>query len=119
VVLQTPPGASVSAELLSSEEDLHAPHLIDVEVAQVLRRLAVHGLLSASRARAALADLSALPLERHDHALLLPRAWALRDNLSIYDAVYVALAELLEAPLLTRDSRMARAPGHAASVRLI
>ena len=98
---------------------MHAPHLIDVEVAQVVRRYAAAGELDAERGREALADLADFPLLRYPHDLLLQRIWELRNNLTAYDAAYVALAEVLGAPLLTRDRRLAAAPGHHAKVELV
>ncbi|MFQ5527033.1 MAG: type II toxin-antitoxin system VapC family toxin [Thermoanaerobaculia bacterium] len=118
ILLQTPAGSSMTARVLEHEEDLHAPHLLDVEIAQALRRLCLRGHLGSSRAAAVLEDLSGLPLERHGHDLLLPCAWELRENLTVYDAVYVALAELLQVPLLTRDTRIRNAPGHVATVEV-
>jgi predicted nucleic acid-binding protein len=120
IVLQTHRGRDLSRRLLiEEEEDLHAPHLIGVEVTQALRRLRIEGKLDAARTGQALTDLFALGIERHPHELLLPRAWELRDNLTIYDGVYVALAELLEVPLLTCDVRIARAPGVEAEVEVV
>ncbi len=98
---------------------LHAPHLLDVEVAQVFRRFALRGMLGEARGLEALRLLAALPLSRHDHAQLLPRIWALRANITAYDAAYVALAELLGATLLTRDRRLAAAPGHRAMIEVL
>jgi predicted nucleic acid-binding protein len=118
LLLQTPAAIPHTPRLLGLEAACHVPHLIDVEVTQALRRLCATQEIDDQRALGALADLEDLPLERHPHELLLPRAWELRRNLTIYDGVYVALAELLEAPLLTRDSRLAKAPGHAALVEL-
>jgi len=92
-------------------EDLAAPELVDLEVVSVLRRQLAAGSLDARRAQLALADLADLPLQRSPHATLLPRIWELRDNLSAYDASYVALAERLDATLLTADVRLTRAPG--------
>ncbi len=117
-LLQTPDAIPHTPRVLGSEAACHAPHLIDVEVAQALRRLCATREIGEQRAQEALTDLADLPLERHPHELLLPRAWELRRNLTICDGVYVALAELLEAPLLTRDRRLAQAPGHAARVEL-
>lgn len=90
-----------------------------MEVAQVLRRYVAAGTLPRRRAEAALADLVALDIEHYEHEALLGRAWARRDNLSAYDAVYVALAEVLDAPLVTFDARLAAAPGHGATVELL
>lgn len=119
VVLPTEIGAGLAARLLEASESLHAPHLLDVEVSQVLRRLTLTESLSQGRAREAILDLAALPVERYPHDLLIPRAWELRENLTIYDAVYVALAESLEARLLTRDRRLLRAPGLRARVEVV
>lgn len=113
LLLGTQRGAAVEARIFDPAETLHAPELLDVEVAQVLRRYERARLIDAARAEAALRDLADLPLERYAHALLLPRAWELRENLTIYDAVYVALAELLAAPLLTGDASLAAAKHHA------
>lgn len=95
---------------LGSEEDLAAPHLIDSEVAHVLRRLVLAGRLEAGRAREALHDLDALPLERHPARPLLSRIWELRDTLGGYDATYVALAEALDASLVTSERRLLGLP---------
>lgn len=119
ILLQTPAAASLTEEVLLSPSDLHAPHLVDAEVAQVLRRLCGRKEMPESRALEALQDLKDLPLVRYSHELLLDRAWELRDKLTIYDGVYIALAELLDLPLLTRDRRIAAAPGHDAVVRVL
>lgn len=120
VLLETTPQAAVVAERLSDWGDsIHAPHLLDLEVAQVLRRRAASRAISIERCRDAFEDLSRLRLFRHPHNFLLSRAWELRHNLSAYDAIYVALAEFLKAPLLTRDRRMANAPGHHAQIELV
>ena len=92
-------------------EVLAVPELADLEVASVLRRQMKAGLLDARRARLAVEDLAALPARRAPHRPLLPRCWELRDNLTIYDAAYVALAEAMSITLLTGDQRLARAPG--------
>lgn len=118
-LLRTPAAAAVEERLFDAGHTLHAPHLIDVEVAQVLRRYAAAGQIDPGRCRDALNDLSDFPLNRYPHDVLLPRVWELRHNLTAYDAVYVALAEALDAPLLTRDRRLAAAPGHHARVDLV
>jgi predicted nucleic acid-binding protein len=118
VLLQTAAGAPMTERLLDPAESLHAPHLLDVEVAQTLRRFVRRGELAPDRARQALDDLASLPLERYSHEILMSRVWMLRENLTAYDAAYVALAEVLEATLLTRDGRIARAPGHDARVEV-
>ncbi|MGL5857897.1 MAG: type II toxin-antitoxin system VapC family toxin [Angustibacter sp.] len=102
-----------------AEQELHAPHLIDAEVAHALRGQCLGGRLSPDVAAAAIADLSQLQLIRYPHPLLLGRAWALRDNLTIYDALYVALAEGLDTVLVTSDVRLAGCPGLRASVEVV
>lgn len=104
---------------LRSAGKLYAPHLLDAEVGQVIRRQAQLGRVSASLARVALQDLLDLPLTRFPHEPLVLRAFELRDNLTFYDALNVALAEALEAPLLTRDAELANAPGHQARIELV
>lgn len=119
VLLNTISADRVSDQLFGSGETLHVPHLIDLEVAQVLRRYAASGALTADRGVEALRDLTDFPLIRYPHDLLLPRIWELRHNLTAYDAAYVTLAETLEAPLVTRDAALAAARGHAATVELL
>lgn len=119
VLLRTSSAASVEARLFAADETLHAPYLIDIEAAQVLRRYAAGGAIDGVRGRAALDDLIDFPLRRYPHDILLPRVWALRHNLTAYDAVFVALAEALDATLLTRDRRIATASGHWARVELV
>lgn len=106
------------AARLDGDVELHAPHLVDVEILHVLRGLVGRGALSADRAADGRSDLAELLIERYPHAGLADRAWALRANLTAYDAMYVALAETLGAVLLTRDARIARAPGHTARVEV-
>jgi predicted nucleic acid-binding protein len=118
VLLQTSAGAPLTGRLLNPEASLHVPHLVDLEVSQVLRRFVLRGDLDPQRAQQALDDHLALPLERYSHDLLVPRIWQLRTNLTAYDAAYVALAEALGATLLTRDARILRAPGHHAKVEV-
>jgi len=109
----------VAARILAPEQTLHAPHIIDLEIVQVLRRWVAAGDITQERGREALADLAAVPLTRYPHVDLLPRVWELRGNLTAYDAAYVALAEALDAPLVTRDRRLAASPGHTARVELV
>lgn len=100
-------------------QELAAPELIDLEVPSVLRRLLLGGHLSPERAEHALSDLLELPLRRAPHRPLLSRCWDLRENMTIYDASYVALAEELGAALLTADARLSRAPGLACEVEVL
>jgi predicted nucleic acid-binding protein len=109
----------VAARIADPALGLHVPHLADVEVAQVLRRYEREGEIDPPDAAAALEMLGALDLERHSHAPLLPRVWALRDNLTAYDAVYVALAEALDARLLTCDAKLPRAPGQSRRIEVV
>jgi len=118
-LLQTPRGRRVEARLFRDEDEFHAPHLLDVEVVQGLRRLVRSGEVSSGRADEAIADLTDLDLHRHPHLDLLGRAWKLRDNVSAYDAVYVALAEAIEAPMVTCDRPLAKTPGHRARIEVI
>lgn len=118
LVLGSPRGALVRARIARPDESLHAPHLLDVEVASVLWRYQLSGELSAADGREALADLAGLDIARYAHDLLLPRVWELRTLVTAYDAVYLALAETLAAPLLTLDRRLARARGHGARVEV-
>ncbi len=117
-LLQTSAGQRIEHRIYSAKESLHAPHLLDIEVAQVLRRLVREGAVPANRADEAVQDLLDLQLTRYPHFALLPRIWQLRHNLSAYDAACVGLAEKLRAPLITRDRRLAAAPGHVAIIEL-
>jgi len=118
VLLRTPAGSHLESRLFSTDVTLHAPHLLDLEVAQVLRRYWLRGEVTAHRCAQALADFTGLSIARYPHNLFLSRIWELRGNVTAYDAAYVALAEALRAPLLTRDAKLAKAPGHAASIEL-
>ena len=118
-LLQTPLGVRVEAQLFRYAAEFHAPHLLDVEVLQALRRLVRTGEVAASRAEEAIADLADFDLQRHTHVDVLDRVWALRANLTAYDAIYVALAEALAAPLITCDGPLGKAPGHAARVEVV
>ena len=111
LLLDTPAGRRVSILLEDPALAIHAPHLVDVETVSVLRRFARDGVINQEQAATALENLLALDLQRHSHEGLLERCWALRKNLSAYDAMYVALAEALSATLVTCDARLARAPG--------
>jgi predicted nucleic acid-binding protein len=118
-LLQTPHGLRVGRRMFAAGESLYAPHLLDAEVTQALRRyVAVHGL-SVSRAEEALQDLMDLRVHRYPHTPFLRRIWELRNNLTSYDALYVALAEALGAMLITCDAKLAAAPGHRARVEVI
>ena len=119
VLLYRGPGAERIRERIESPgESLHVPHLMDLEVLHALRRQALRGALSPGRGAEALEDLASIMLVRYPHTSLMERIWELRENLTAYDAAYVALAEALDAPLVTMDARLAQAPGHRAAVEL-
>jgi predicted nucleic acid-binding protein len=117
-LLQTAAGQQIETRIYSRGESLHAPHLLDLEVPQVLRRLAREGAVSAPRADQAIQDLLDLRVTRYPHFVFLPRIWRLRDNFSAYDAAYIALTENLGATLITRDARLASACARLVSLEL-
>ncbi len=119
LLLGLQPQASRIASRFVAARRRYAPHLLDAEVAQVIRRHVLVGQISSQRAAEALQDLLALPLRRYPHTALIERAFELRDNATVYDALYLALAEALDATLLTRDAALATVPGHSARVEVI
>lgn len=119
LLLHTRDADAIAERLLDPRETLHAPELLDVEVAQVLRRYVRRRELTPDRGLASLDILSAMPITRYSHRPLLRRVWALRSNLTAYDATYVALAEGLRAKLLTRDAAIACTGATAARVEII
>lgn len=119
LLLRTPNGDEVLARVSRETETLHAPEVVDLEVAQALRRHQAVRQLSSSRANEAMEDFLALDVARYAHRDLLPRIWQLKSSLSAYDAAYVALAEVLRAPLLTTDQRLARTGGHSARIECV
>jgi predicted nucleic acid-binding protein len=119
LILGTPTGQAVAARIADPAEGLHVPHLADIEVVQALRRYVRERDIDAEAAALALDDLRALDLQRHAHEALLERVWELRENLTAYDAVYVALTEVLDGVLLTCDGPLSRAPGLAGRVVLV
>lgn len=118
LLLSTPSGLRVGHRIAGGES-LHAPHVIDLEVIQVLRRYTALALLASSEAEAALEDLRALGIQRYPHDVLTPRIWRLRANATAYDAAYLALAEGLSATVLTCDAKLARTPGTTAAVEVV
>src|SRR5215831_935477 len=119
VLLNTPEADAIAARFFAPGESLHAPHLLDLEVAQVLRRYARAGELAAPRGARALEDLVDLPITRYPHELLLARIWEMRNGVTAYDAAYLALAEALAAPLVTRDAALVSSRAHRARVELV
>jgi predicted nucleic acid-binding protein len=119
VLLQTPAAARIEERLFRTGESLHAPHLIDLEIAQVLRRYISARQITSTRGNEALEDWQAFTVHRYAHEPLITRIWELRNNVTAYDAAYLALAEALQAPVLTRDSRLAGSSGHVAVIELL
>ena len=119
VLLDASSASRVAARLFDATETLHAPHLLDVEVAQVMRRYSRSGEIDAVRGMQALDDLHDFPIARYPHPPFLRRIWELRHNVTAYDATYLALAEALAAPLLTRDAKLAASTGHRARIELL
>ncbi|MCC7327175.1 MAG: type II toxin-antitoxin system VapC family toxin [Burkholderiales bacterium] len=119
VLLGTSATGRVAERLFRQDETLHAPHLLDVEVAQVFHRYARTGVLEAERGAQALEDLGDFPIARYPHQPFRFRIREQRRNVTAYDAAYVALAEALAAPLLTRDAKLASSAGHQAPIELM
>jgi predicted nucleic acid-binding protein len=117
-LLSTSKGQQVREQFLVEGESFHVPHVLDLEVTQVLRRYSHSHLLTDHRAAQAIEDFLDFPLIRYSHEPFLSRIWELRENFTAYDAVYVALAEVLNVPLVTCDARLASAPGHSADMLL-
>jgi predicted nucleic acid-binding protein len=118
-LLSLPGASSVEERMGMSGESRHAPHLMPLEVAQTVRRYEATGQLDTARAAQAIGDLADFSVVYYPHEPLLPNVWALRRNLTAYDATYVALAVALDAPLVTFDARLANAPGHGARIELL
>ncbi len=119
LLLDVPPHGERVSRRLAGEGEAHAPHLIDAEVGQVLRRYVLTGQIRADRARLAIGHLAGLPLVRYPHSPLLAAASGLVRNLTVYDALYVVLAAGLGATLLTADGRLARAARRLTVVELL
>ena len=117
-LLQTPAGRRIEQRIYPQNESLHCPHVMDLEIAQVLRRLARESVITAHRAQEAIEDLLDLKITRYPHFVFLPRIWHHRHNFSAYDSAYLALAEELRATLITRDSRFAAGIGRSIRVEL-
>lgn len=104
------------SQRVATSRSLHAPHLMDFEVASALRSLVLRGTLTPERAQRALLALAELRVVRYPATRLIDRIWQLRENVTAYDAAYVALAEMLDIPLITTDLRLARSTGHTAEI---
>ncbi|SRR5579871_3785704 len=118
-LLRQPGSKSATDRMFAADAQLHAPHLLDLEVIQTLRKLERAGDLDRDRVAVLLDDYAHLPITRYSHVLFISRIWELRRNLTAYDSAYVALAESLGVPLVTRDKRLAAAPGHRARIELL
>jgi predicted nucleic acid-binding protein len=118
-VLIGAPGAEAIRERLAADDDQAAPHIVDVEVLGVIRREHLRGNLDRTAATQAIEDLEAWPGERFGHRLLLSRAWELRETIRGWDAMYVALAEALDAVLVTTDRRLAAAAGPICQIEAV
>ena len=119
VLLSTALGKRSAERLLQGNEEFHAPHLLDVEFVQVLRKLALKKSISVADARRILQEFQSLPITRHSHLEYQARIWEMRESVSAYDGAYVALAEGLDAPLMTCDAKLSRSHGHRANVVLL
>ena len=119
LLTRTDRGRRVEARVLRPSDSIHAPALIDLEVAQVLRRYVMTGQVPEHWARMALDIAAAFPMTRYLHEPLMKRVWELKDNVTSYDAAYIALAEALRAPLVTCDVKLSRVPGSSVSVDVI
>lgn len=118
-LLGTSKGQHIQEQYLVEGESFHVPHLLDLEVTQVIRRYLHHHILSNHRATQAIDDFLDFPLTRYPHQPLLSRIWELRENFTAYDAAYVSLAEVLDIPLVTCDAKLMAAPGHSARIVLV
>lgn len=124
MLFATPAGLRVAAKLNTSGSGsvgasvIAAPQLLLIECLQVLRRSVLRGDINEALATELANDLFALDLAFYDHELVAHRVWELRGNLTAYDATYVALSELLHAPLLTNDAKLAAAPGNGATIEM-
>lgn len=119
VLLNTPSGTEIAQRIFAPGQSVHVPHLIDLEILHVLRRLERIGDIQASRADEVLQDYALMSLHRYPHHILASRIWELRHNWTAYDAAYIALAEELRALLVTRDRALAGNPRHKAKVLLV
>jgi len=119
IAISTKDGDELSEKIIASRASLAAPEIIDLEVLQTLRRFLRQGQIDETRAENAIRNFDDLAIEKFSHTPLQMRIWSLRDNLTAYDAAYFALAELLDAPLWTRDEKFHSVPGHAARIEVL
>lgn len=119
VLLRSPRAPEIEKRIFAANESLHAPHLLDLEVVQVLRRYSLAAEMPMARGQEAIIDLLNLPIARYPHDIFVDRIWELRNTMTAYDAAFVALAESLPAPLLTCDAKLSAASGHRAKIMLI
>lgn len=119
VLLRSPRASAIEKRIFAANESLHAPHLLDLEVVQVLRRYSLSGEMPSARGHEAIIDLLNLPIARYPHDIFVDRIWELRNTMPAYDAAFVALAESLPAPLLTCDAKLSATSGHRADIVLI
>jgi predicted nucleic acid-binding protein len=119
ILVNAPTAPLLRAILFEEGDEIHAPHLIDIEVMHSIRRWVLTKYLPLDRAEEAIASFRLMPIERSNHQILLTRIWELRENLTAYDAAYVALAEILDAIVITTDARLARAPGMSRHIHLV
>jgi predicted nucleic acid-binding protein len=119
LLLNTQLGQRVAERIAPTDVTLHAPHLIELEVAQVMRRFVAAGTVGIDRSARAIDALRQLDIARYAHEPFLARIWSLRQNLTAYDAAYVSLTETLGATLLTCDGKLAGAPGHVARIEVL
>jgi len=119
LLLRTTAATEVEERILSANGNLHAPHLLDIEVAHVLRRYCAAGEMTPHRVREAFVDLKKLTIVRYAHWPFIDRIWELRNNVTAYDAAYLVLAEFLSVPFLTCDGHLRSAPGHQANVEVV
>ncbi|HAH08924.1 MAG TPA: VapC toxin family PIN domain ribonuclease [Alphaproteobacteria bacterium] len=119
LVLVTRDAKEIMARLNATDRAMAAPEVFDLEILQTIRRLRLSGSIDETRVDAAMGVFLSVPVERYSHAPLRRRIWDLRQNLTAYDAAYFALAEMLDAPLWTRDRKFAAVPGHVARVEIL
>ena len=119
LLLDLAPHANRVGDIVLTQRQLYAPHLLDAEVGQVMRRLMLSGKIRPSRADQALSDLADLPVQRYPHGPFMKRALALSHHVTVYDALYLVLAEATGATLVTRDKALARVVGCKATVQVL